>query len=512
MNYPRLFLTIALLSTIMILLPKNANAQIDPRCWTKEDCIEVRRGFAIGNDQRAEDGFVQNAESEAACGGKEDSLKQSVGFCLPATKTVTEISFGGKREFANIGEFIQLIYRYAIIIAGILATIVIILAGIRWTASGGNAERIKSAQKMIGGAISGLVIALLSYSILNALNPATVNLRLPQVWLIRPQGLGGIYCSQQGDAPLAKKERVNRTPAQAITSPAAAGSTSEFTASKATAECGYRFLIQGKNNQTCIGDVCPGLRNVCTPGAQFWQCKTGAIAGTISAVQGFFSGTDLNERERKIIDGPIKLLALCKDGTILKTMDNSEIQASGQTAYFIEGPIQIKTVCDKNNKGLAGFFLGAEVNDEGSGLLRPGDPLTTGVDDWHAIGQREKGSHECRTNLAKKAYFIKTKQSPSCQGNECSCAYISQKNFAQELAGNKDFTKHLLTEEELTKGYVCDITISRSEFPAVNNAGFDTVDALLQFIPGPQQIYYSIKNSVNALQGDGKHTNCDLFQ
>lgn len=486
-----------ILFTIIIiasLLPSVARAQLDPRCWTREDCIGARAGFNLGADQRPEDGFYSAAQhSEAAICGEQDAQGQELGFCLPATKTVTEISFGGKREFANIGEFIQLAYRYAIIIAGILATVVIMLAGIRWTASGGNAERIKSAQKMIGGAIAGLLIALLSYTILNVLNPATVNLRLPQVWLIRTQDRPARYCDQLP----ANESLAKITPKGAAITPAQRAAL-KFDQTRNTAECGYNFALSN-NNQTCLGLSClpPGQRvaaglnqpsgKICAPtlvNKNFvYNCAPGILAGTISGQAGFFAGGDLTGANAQaesagtesddLID-VIKLIALCADGTI------DEVASIGDSFRGLDGPDPNNTYLvpatasniDNACQGTAvGFYLGAEINDETFGL-GAGSNTSAGEDDWFAVGQAHPGSHQCNVNLSKLAVKTVDGIEPKCALNECTCALLSDKEIGAAIAKNEEFKKHLISPVEIRGGYVCDITITRSTFPSADNADF----------------------------------------
>ncbi|MEA3398485.1 MAG: pilin [Patescibacteria group bacterium] len=70
-----------------------------------------------------------------------------------------------------IGEHIANIYKYAIGIVGILATVVMMIGGIMWVVAGGNATRIGEAKAWIGAALTGLVLALTSYVILYQINP-----------------------------------------------------------------------------------------------------------------------------------------------------------------------------------------------------------------------------------------------------------------------------------------------------------------------------------------------------
>jgi hypothetical protein len=76
-----------------------------------------------------------------------------------------------------IGEYIQMIYTYALSIVGILSTIVMMFAGFLWMTAGGNASRVQDAQAWIASALTGLVLALFSYTFLYLINPALVSFK-----------------------------------------------------------------------------------------------------------------------------------------------------------------------------------------------------------------------------------------------------------------------------------------------------------------------------------------------
>ncbi|MCU0679164.1 MAG: hypothetical protein MUC28_01815 [Planctomycetes bacterium] len=84
-------------------------------------------------------------------------------------------SDGSTRLLAN---YIQEIYKYAIGLVGILATVTLMFGGISWILAGGSAERVGSAKAWITSALTGLVLALCSYIILNTVNPALISFKI----------------------------------------------------------------------------------------------------------------------------------------------------------------------------------------------------------------------------------------------------------------------------------------------------------------------------------------------
>ncbi len=85
-----------------------------------------------------------------------------------------------------LAEYIAAVYKYAVAIASILAVVMIIVAGFQWTASGGSPDAITSAKKRIANAVTGLIIALGSYTLLYTINPELVQFRSLDVAYVEP--------------------------------------------------------------------------------------------------------------------------------------------------------------------------------------------------------------------------------------------------------------------------------------------------------------------------------------
>lgn len=103
------------------------------------------------------------------------------GFAHAETLTFTpEVPVGDSSMNigpSSIGNYIKTLYQYSMGVIGILATVVLMWGGIRWIASGGSPDAVSDAKAWIMAAISGLVIALSSYSILYLINPDLVRFK-----------------------------------------------------------------------------------------------------------------------------------------------------------------------------------------------------------------------------------------------------------------------------------------------------------------------------------------------
>lgn len=71
----------------------------------------------------------------------------------------------------TVGGYLSSIYILGIGLAGVLAVLMIVIGGIQYIGSGMSPSAKEDAKGRITSAILGLLLALLSYIILNAINP-----------------------------------------------------------------------------------------------------------------------------------------------------------------------------------------------------------------------------------------------------------------------------------------------------------------------------------------------------
>jgi len=229
-------ISISLLFLSAMFVPSLVSAT-DTRCWEEQACIDGGGQF-----------WGPTGETIQACQTDKDPTgKNNIGFCLPVGSSETQIGFGGKKVFDNIGVFIKWVYQYGVQVAGGLAVFMIIVAGFQWATSGGSPEKIGAAKKRIGGAMMGLFIAVLSFFILNQVNPYLVNLRMPKIWKVNNIGLVPPYCDevQEGKKVGEKKD-------------------GPFDKEPMAAECGKEYYVEGSVDAVCKGTLCKG-RGACVP-------------------------------------------------------------------------------------------------------------------------------------------------------------------------------------------------------------------------------------------------------
>lgn len=72
-----------------------------------------------------------------------------------------------KAKGDTVGPMIQTVINILLYILGMVAVIMIIIGGIRYTTSNGESSAIKSAKDTILYSVIGLIVAILSYTIVN---------------------------------------------------------------------------------------------------------------------------------------------------------------------------------------------------------------------------------------------------------------------------------------------------------------------------------------------------------
>ncbi len=154
-----------------------------------------------------------------------------------------------------IAEYISGAYQFIIGAAIALAIIVIIVAGFTWMTAGGNADAVNRAKTTIVGAVTGVLLALGSFSILYIVNPNLTNLTPLRVPIIGRVGLGQ-FCSPEvlpNETIYLINDRVGEI------------SGEKFTAGRKTT-CGL-YYSKGEeitSGSICIGSSCGGS-TACVP-------------------------------------------------------------------------------------------------------------------------------------------------------------------------------------------------------------------------------------------------------
>lgn len=128
----------------------------------------------------------------------------------PFTTTTIKPDSEGYIYIPFLGQYIAAIFRWSLLIAGIIASVLIMFGGFVYMTSGGNAQRAKEGKERAAQALLGLILLLASYSILYIFNPDLVSFKslkiqvieridVPEDFEAMPTPSGGPACTGPND-------------------------------------------------------------------------------------------------------------------------------------------------------------------------------------------------------------------------------------------------------------------------------------------------------------------------
>lgn len=112
----------------------------------------------------------------------------------PAQVTL-EVPIGATVNITGgLAQYIQIFYRFAVSAVSIIAASMIMYAGVSWLTAAGNTQRIGEAKERIIAAISGLILTMMSFVLLNTINPQLVELQNPTIQITTvPEAVYDLY-------------------------------------------------------------------------------------------------------------------------------------------------------------------------------------------------------------------------------------------------------------------------------------------------------------------------------
>ncbi|MDD4607449.1 MAG: hypothetical protein PHS07_03960 [Patescibacteria group bacterium] len=149
-----------------------------------------------GGNSGCIDGWTQAACEGQGGNWQNGKMCQTFDDCLATEPIKLEVSIPGVgNEVKNLPHYISAVYEYGVYAIVILSVVMIIVGGFMWILAAGNQSKIGTAKERIIDALVGLLLALLSYTILNIINPALVDLEMPGVVKVKPIAQGVLKAS-----------------------------------------------------------------------------------------------------------------------------------------------------------------------------------------------------------------------------------------------------------------------------------------------------------------------------
>ncbi len=105
---------------------------------------------------------------------------------IPGSEFIKGKDYTIEDSTTTISKYVKAVYDYLLSIVGITAAIVLMVGGIMWLTAGGSSEKVSQAKSWISGSLTGMVLALTSYLILQTINPQLVSFTPTDVPKIKP--------------------------------------------------------------------------------------------------------------------------------------------------------------------------------------------------------------------------------------------------------------------------------------------------------------------------------------
>lgn len=141
------------------------------------------------------------------------SATESLGFTpqisIPDSEFAagTEIKVGefdaasGEMQSDLLGRYMLAIINYALAAVAILATVVLMGGGLLWLTSRGDSGQVSKAKGLIGGSITGLILLLCSWIILNTINPKLTEFQSIDTKVVEPENYQIMTCCHPTNGP-----------------------------------------------------------------------------------------------------------------------------------------------------------------------------------------------------------------------------------------------------------------------------------------------------------------------
>lgn len=214
-------------------------------CWTEAQCDNVNGDF--DSDRRDSSNCTVPT---ARCFVKTPNIDLQIP--IPGYGSVVSGGFPG---------YLAAFYKFFIAMLAVVSVVMVMWGGFKRIMAAGSPERIKDANDAIISAITGLILALISYTLLNLVNPSLVNFTRLKLDKVKTE-LFGNWCPDPD--PMDKNKHY---------------------------ECGDKATVGG---MACIGMSCPGDegKGCFKTGKDEYQCMLPqeiCEANTISVIQEIYN-------------------------------------------------------------------------------------------------------------------------------------------------------------------------------------------------------------------------------
>lgn len=400
-----------------------------------------------------------DAESQPDRGEPAKNAAENINVKLQVPLPFVKLT-GGK--VSNLKDYIEGVYKFLIGAGALLAVVMFIVAGYQWMISGGSADKTGAAKKRMWAAAMGLVLALLSFVILQTINEKLVKLELPKIDPVPPFFTdASTYCQNNKD--LIDYEAKNKKQLQVT--PDSGGKS----VSRMEAACGTKYTVENNLGQ-CMGNICtspPG--SSCTNN----RCEDAFLTGDVSWEGPFNTGvTFCGLLKSGAKAETLKVYYLCdgdKTPTPVQNPDKYTAQLSRRGAYKLF----------RDNVGITDVNM-IEALKKVYGLSPSVNIIPSYIRAAEACGGLPKDGGkfkgfvldvEVNDDQGWWCNFLPTVDDDFAVGKNCSTPIVGENSKGERVYDfdDIDFSRieanKLFQVDDFIKGAQCNLNISRNLFP-----------------------------------------------
>jgi len=258
-----------------VTTPPQTPAEILAQCWTQSECEVDSHGIWKQTDWAKKYCKlpIENPPDMGQCFAANPDLPLQVGIPGSGVKYCSVYTLGEEPINCTAGGnaacapdhgickpgikggfpgYLAAFYKFFVAALAVIAIVMVMWGGFKRIMAAGAPDKIKGANETIVGAITGVVIALVSFSLLQLVNPRLVENTLPMIQKVKP-GLLGITCPKYSE----DKELYSM----------------EYT--RLTGRCvggGSSNIWQCNTDADCSGGTCQGIGNYDDAPPRFDTC------------------------------------------------------------------------------------------------------------------------------------------------------------------------------------------------------------------------------------------------
>jgi hypothetical protein len=140
--------------------PENSNL-----CWTEKECNDYP--IKIGGDTYKGTWSDQNPYCS-----KQSVTGAEMGYCYgPLLPVTLNVPILGVTQVSNLGTYVNLVYTYAIPVAGIFGALMFTIAGFQYMTAGGNKNAVAKAKGRMANTATAIILLMSVYAIAYLIDP-----------------------------------------------------------------------------------------------------------------------------------------------------------------------------------------------------------------------------------------------------------------------------------------------------------------------------------------------------